>query len=540
MIFEALIAKGSDLSMTNFKGNIPLHIAAVYGITEMVSQLVKLGSKIDFQNKKGSTPLHLAASNQRLETCELLCQLGSFVNCQNNRGESPLHIAVEQKNGPLVEILLLQGKNETKNSFHFFSSKSFFFFKVVNVLIPIGRIGGNPTLLNKSGMTPLDLAKERLPKHSVKRLLQKISAIYTSKTKSVVSVDLSHCQLTSIPKVVLMNEDLQKLDLSSNRIEYLPATLKSIPSLKSLKLEGNPLTCFGTSDPLNFLRNLTTTQRWKDYRMVILGDAKIKKSFLKQFGQKIKVKTEFEASFSELEILRFELAFPEPNPTNGPNGPPGSTPSRKASPPRSHSPPPRSASPPRSGSPPRPSSGNFMSFSLWNFDDTILKYGLYNSLVTSRTVHLIPFNLSSFDPTHLSLCLQQIKSSLSIRNILSTPPVFLVAIQEPHTTKGEVKECEKVIRQLSQRYHTLGSFMLPLNSAGIDTLLEQMTAQLTKWKFPFIECPRSYIMLKRRLDLERQSNRLMNRQKFDQVWDHFSLFKFLWVINNPSSFVSQT
>lgn len=79
-LIQLLIQNGSNMSATNNDGNIPLHLAAIWGREikscnrndlksfwilgedQFVKQLIQHGSNMSAKNRDGNTALHLAAS----------------------------------------------------------------------------------------------------------------------------------------------------------------------------------------------------------------------------------------------------------------------------------------------------------------------------------------------------------------------------------------------------------------------------------------------------------------------------------------------
>ena len=59
-VTEWLVSKGLDMKLTDFEGNTPVHVAAMYGHAEILRYLRASGGSIDTQNKLGETPLDIA------------------------------------------------------------------------------------------------------------------------------------------------------------------------------------------------------------------------------------------------------------------------------------------------------------------------------------------------------------------------------------------------------------------------------------------------------------------------------------------------
>jgi ankyrin repeat protein len=96
----------SVVNQQDDSGWTPLHWAAYYGHTKIVSMLLGASAKVDLRNKYGRTPLHLAASNGRTATVSMLLDKGADVSQQDEDGETPLHWAAFNGHTAIVSMLL--------------------------------------------------------------------------------------------------------------------------------------------------------------------------------------------------------------------------------------------------------------------------------------------------------------------------------------------------------------------------------------------------------------------------------------------------
>jgi ankyrin repeat protein len=73
-----LLDKGADINAQDLeKGATPLHHAASWGRTEVLSILIARGADLNLKNKAGQTPLRAAVTNEQKETAELLRRRGA-------------------------------------------------------------------------------------------------------------------------------------------------------------------------------------------------------------------------------------------------------------------------------------------------------------------------------------------------------------------------------------------------------------------------------------------------------------------------------
>ncbi|GHU16644.1 hypothetical protein FACS189472_02140 [Alphaproteobacteria bacterium] len=133
---DPLLAKGADVNAKDGKDNTPLHLAAIYGPTEVAELLLDRGADVYAKNNKGNTPLHLAAKSGQTEIARLLLTNGADVNAKgtldrdnpiryngnnsimpsleelnliSSRNDTPLHFAAQSGQTEIAELLLARG-----------------------------------------------------------------------------------------------------------------------------------------------------------------------------------------------------------------------------------------------------------------------------------------------------------------------------------------------------------------------------------------------------------------------------------------------
>lgn len=95
-------------------GNPGLIVAINRSDEQWTGFLLNKGADPNLAGKNGDTPL-IAASRVGFEQAvEWLLALGARVDADNKMGETPLIVAVQQRNLPIVRVLLNQGANPDK------------------------------------------------------------------------------------------------------------------------------------------------------------------------------------------------------------------------------------------------------------------------------------------------------------------------------------------------------------------------------------------------------------------------------------------
>ncbi|KAE8443861.1 hypothetical protein EG329_001270 [Mollisiaceae sp. DMI_Dod_QoI] len=107
-IVDLLLAMGSPVN-TDDEHASPLHMASAWGWHKVAVKLIKAGADIESRDEKGRTPLYLAAYNGSRITVDLLLRYKANPNIADTDGRSPLHVAALDGWEPVVNLLLKRG-----------------------------------------------------------------------------------------------------------------------------------------------------------------------------------------------------------------------------------------------------------------------------------------------------------------------------------------------------------------------------------------------------------------------------------------------
>lgn len=109
---EAVLQSNDTIDIniiTNSTGDIPVHVAASNGHTEIIKLLHDKGASLVSTGQNGDTALHCAVRNRHRSTMVYLKEQGADLNKQNEAGDTAVHIATRQGFVELVEYLRLSG-----------------------------------------------------------------------------------------------------------------------------------------------------------------------------------------------------------------------------------------------------------------------------------------------------------------------------------------------------------------------------------------------------------------------------------------------
>lgn len=111
---DLLIEKGSDVNAADLQGMTPLHLVAQKGHQKLIMLLLHHNSSINQPDKKRNTALHLASANGHIDCVKALIYIGLNykqlnLNATNDSCETALHIAARWGFENIVAMLLEHG-----------------------------------------------------------------------------------------------------------------------------------------------------------------------------------------------------------------------------------------------------------------------------------------------------------------------------------------------------------------------------------------------------------------------------------------------
>ncbi len=161
----------ADINIGDADGNSPLHIAALYQNHENLASILRANPDIDAINKEAETPLLMAVRRPDNERAvELLLQHGADMNKPDPKGKNALLASVDSNQKDYIGMLVSKGidinsrDEEGNTALHYplnnvLIDKGYLPFSkgIVEILVDEG---ADPYIKNKTGKSPMDLARE--------------------------------------------------------------------------------------------------------------------------------------------------------------------------------------------------------------------------------------------------------------------------------------------------------------------------------------------------------------------------------------------
>ena len=95
-----------------------LHCASMFGLSDLIPELVHNGASITQWDHRGNTPLHEAVYFTQVETVRVLLEAGAAVDEDNSQGNTALFLASASGHVGLMELLLKSGANPNARCKH--------------------------------------------------------------------------------------------------------------------------------------------------------------------------------------------------------------------------------------------------------------------------------------------------------------------------------------------------------------------------------------------------------------------------------------
>eukprot|EP00803_Ostreobium_quekettii_P001008 evm.model.scf_516.2 EVM.evm.TU.scf_516.2 scf_516:43654-44847(+) len=115
-VVQVLLKNGADMdAQTALKGWTPLNIAAWSGWVDITEELILRGVNVSIADYSGVLPVHVAIHSGEWEpVCEALLDAGADLNAVDNAGDTPLEYAAWTGNFGAVKWLLEHGAEESR------------------------------------------------------------------------------------------------------------------------------------------------------------------------------------------------------------------------------------------------------------------------------------------------------------------------------------------------------------------------------------------------------------------------------------------
>lgn len=103
------LASGANINAQDGSGYTALSLAVIYGLQDIVTELINRGANVNIKTKFDDTPLMLAIDNGQSEIAKQLIANGADVNASDSEGQTPLHRAAYANDAEIVSLLIIKG-----------------------------------------------------------------------------------------------------------------------------------------------------------------------------------------------------------------------------------------------------------------------------------------------------------------------------------------------------------------------------------------------------------------------------------------------
>lgn len=183
---KVLLELGATPLWQESDGTTALHYAAALEDTEILQDLLAHPRiKVNQPDEDGVTALHAAAKAGRTAAIEkLAAHAGIEIDARDTWGATPLMTAAHHGKTQAVTLLKKKGAdinakdNSKRTAMHYAVSRDY-----LETLQEIGRLGGDATMPDKNGITPIDLADRKDLKQDIPyRIAQFLNAAAVQKS----------------------------------------------------------------------------------------------------------------------------------------------------------------------------------------------------------------------------------------------------------------------------------------------------------------------------------------------------------------------
>ncbi len=208
------------IHLQDHNGVMPIHIAAMTGNAEGLSELSKRGADINRILPNGLTPLRMALQNRHEDAAITLLSMPAInISVQIDNGENPLHCAIEQELQKAALLFIQKGADLSQprhadglSAFHLAVQKGS--IELVKVMLATKRVNVQSQTTN--GQTALHIAAQKGNQEMVTFLLMQSATSIEDKQKKLplsyaiaeihegVAIDLVNATTTQLNELLLL------------------------------------------------------------------------------------------------------------------------------------------------------------------------------------------------------------------------------------------------------------------------------------------------------------------------------------------------